>query len=61
MFAGAKFEMIIVSEKFVGVKLLERQRLVQGALGDKMNEIHAITMKTWTPEQWEKKKSNYES
>ncbi|KMS93461.1 hypothetical protein BVRB_031250 [Beta vulgaris subsp. vulgaris] len=56
---GAKFEIVVVSEKFQGIKLLERHRMVQGSLGDVMGKIHALTIKSWTADQWESKKSQY--
>ena len=57
---GAKFEIVIVSEKFQGVKLLERHRMVQNALSGVMDKIHALTIKSWTADQWETKKSQYQ-
>ena len=36
--------------------LMGRQRMVHEALGEHMKTIHALTMKTWTPEQWEQRK-----
>ena len=54
---GAKFEAIIVSSAFNGVQLLERQRMVNEVIAEEMKIIHAFSMKTWTPEQYEKKKS----
>lgn len=51
------FELVLVSHLFDGVPLLERHRMVNEALGDDINEIHALSMKTWTVAQWEKKKS----
>jgi stress-induced morphogen len=37
--------------------LLDRQRHVNECLKDEMEQIHALQMKTWTVEQYEKKKS----
>ena len=54
---GSKFEAIIVSAKFDGVALLERQRLVNEVIAEEMKEIHAFSMKTWTPAQYEAKKA----
>ena len=51
---GSKFRAIIVSSKFAGMPLLERQRAVNELMP--MDEIHALTMKTWTPEQYDAKK-----
>jgi stress-induced morphogen len=53
---GAKLELIVVSAKFEGLALLKRHRLVNDCLAEFMPQIHAITMKTWTPEQYESKK-----
>jgi stress-induced morphogen len=36
--------------------LLKRHRLVNDCLAEFMPQIHAITMKTWTPLQYESKK-----
>ncbi len=48
------FKVIIVSERFAGRSLIEQQRLVNSALADELNgQIHALTMKTLTPERWE--------
>ena len=52
---GDKFEAIIVSEKFGGMPLLQRQQAVNGVLADEMPSIHAFSMKTWTPGQYKEK------
>ncbi|KAJ8682277.1 hypothetical protein QAD02_018069 [Eretmocerus hayati] len=49
---GAKFSVIIVSDKFEGKPLLQRHRLVNDALAEELKEIHAFSQKTLTPEQW---------
>ncbi len=51
---GAHFEAVIVSNEFDGKNLIQRHQVVYGALGDAMKEdIHALSMKTYTPGQWE--------
>mmetsp|Transcript_45660 Transcript_45660/g.114454 ORF Transcript_45660/g.114454 Transcript_45660/m.114454 type:complete len:84 (-) Transcript_45660:421-672(-) len=50
---GAKIDVLVVSDKFEGMKLLERQRAVHEALEEEMKTIHAITMKCKTVKQWE--------
>ncbi len=53
---GQHFEAIVVSPAFVGKGMLEQHRLVYGALGDNMRSaIHALSMKTYTPESWANK------
>ena len=51
---GTHFEAIVVSSDFENRILLDRHKLVYKALGDAMIEdIHAISLKTYTPDQWE--------
>lgn len=50
---GTHFEAVIVSPAFIGKSMLQQHQLVYAALGDRMRaEIHALSMKTYTPEQW---------
>jgi len=50
---GTHFESVIVSNAFVGKSMVQQHQLVYAALGDRMrSEIHALSMKTYTPEQW---------
>ncbi|XP_044012796.1 bolA-like protein 2 [Aphidius gifuensis] len=54
---GAKFFVLIVSDKFAGKPLVLRHRLVHEILKEELKEIHAFSQKTLTPEQWEKSQS----
>jgi BolA protein len=50
---GGHFRVVIVSERFAGESLVERQRLVYGALSEEMGpDIHALSMKTFAPDEW---------
>lgn len=50
---GEHFEATVVSAAFVGKSSIQRHQLVYQALGDRMKqEIHALSIKTYTPEQW---------
>eukprot|EP00485_Elphidium_margaritaceum_P008086 CAMPEP_0202702340 /NCGR_PEP_ID=MMETSP1385-20130828/15351_1 /ASSEMBLY_ACC=CAM_ASM_000861 /TAXON_ID=933848 /ORGANISM="Elphidium margaritaceum" /LENGTH=60 /DNA_ID=CAMNT_0049359975 /DNA_START=48 /DNA_END=230 /DNA_ORIENTATION=+ len=50
-----KIQVIIVSDKFKDISTIDRHRNVQQALGDMMQkDIHAITIKAKTSEQWQK-------
>ena len=50
---GAHFEALIVSTIFAGKSRVARHQAVYSALGDRMREeIHALSMKTFTPEEW---------
>lgn len=54
---GAKFSVVIVSDKFLGKPLLARHRLVNTVLQEELKDIHAFTQKTLTIEQWNAQKS----
>ena len=50
---GAHFEAVVVSPAFAGASRVKRHQLVYAALGDRMKEeIHALSMKTLTPDEW---------
>ena len=50
---GGHFNVIIVSDKFNGLNLIKRHRMVYDAVADIMNtEIHALSMKTYTPDEF---------
>ncbi len=52
---GGHFRAVVVSERFVGLGPVEAQRLVYQALDDLMgSEIHAVSVRTLTPERWAK-------
>ena len=51
---GQHFEAIIVSAAFVGKNMVQQHQLVYQALGDRMrSEIHALSMRTFTPGAWQ--------
>jgi len=51
---GGHFRATIVSERFAGLSKVQAQRLVYQTLADEMTgEIHALSMTTLTPEQWQ--------
>lgn len=49
---GRHFDAVIVSKDFEGKGMLQQHKLVYQVLGDKMERIHALSMKTMTPAQW---------
>ncbi|HEY7986172.1 MAG TPA: BolA/IbaG family iron-sulfur metabolism protein [Methylophilaceae bacterium] len=50
---GQHFEAIVVSKEFAGKNMVQQHQMVYKALGDRMRaEIHALSMRTFTPEQW---------
>ena len=53
---GAHFQAVIVSAMFTGKSRVQRHQFVYAALGDRMREeIHALSMQTYTPEDWANK------
>lgn len=53
---GAHFEAVIVSDEFDGLSLVKQHQLVYKSLGDSMGgAIHALSIKTLTPSEWEKR------
>jgi acid stress-induced BolA-like protein IbaG/YrbA len=51
---GTHFDAVIVSPAFEGKRMVQQHQLVYAALGDRMRaEIHALGMKTYTPQQWQ--------
>lgn len=52
---GRHWYATIVSAEFVGKRLIQRHQKVYATLGAKMHtdEVHALSMKTFTPEEWQ--------
>ena len=54
---GRHFEAIVVSEEFTGKSRIQRHQHVYKTLGDRMREeIHALSIKTFTPQEWAEQK-----
>ena len=52
---GQHFYATIVSAEFQGLSMIKQHQRVYAALGDRMKaEVHALSMKTYSPEQWAK-------
>ncbi|KAG5178766.1 putative bola-like protein [Tribonema minus] len=51
---GNKWAVTVISEAFQGKPLLARHRLVNTALAEELEDIHALSLKTKTPAEWEK-------
>lgn len=50
---GQHFQALVVSAEFAGRNRVQRHQLVYRALGERMREeIHALSMRTLTPEEW---------
>lgn len=52
---GTHFEAMVISPDFAGKTVVAQHRMVYATLGARMGtEIHALALKTLTPEQWAK-------
>ncbi len=52
---GQHFEAVIVSPQFAGKNRVQQHQLVYLTLGERMRqEIHALSMNTFTPDGWAK-------
>jgi acid stress-induced BolA-like protein IbaG/YrbA len=50
---GQHFQALIVSAEFAGRSRVQRHQMVYAVLGERMREeIHALSMQTLTPEEW---------
>tara|TARA_B100000676_G_scaffold5324_2_gene4912 strand:+ start:2002 stop:2244 length:243 start_codon:yes stop_codon:yes gene_type:complete len=52
---GRHWNAVVVSSAFAGKPMLKQHRLVYAALGDSFDTeaLHALSLKTYTPEQWQ--------
>ncbi|MGO2354531.1 MAG: BolA family protein [Marinomonas foliarum] len=50
---GCNFQVVVVTSEFEGLSTVKRQQLVYSHLQEAISSgaIHAVTMKTYTPEQ----------
>ncbi len=52
---GCNVKVVVISDEFEGKSLIVQQRMVYDCLGDKITSgiIHALSIKSYTPMQWE--------
>ena len=46
------YKAVIVSDAFAGKRMLQRHQSVYRAMGPQMQQIHALALHTYTPEEW---------
>jgi len=52
---GDHFEATVICAGFEGKSMVQQHQIVYGVLGDLMRgEVHALALRTLTPEQWKK-------
>ncbi|MFK8026842.1 MAG: BolA family protein [Gammaproteobacteria bacterium] len=56
---GGKYEATVISTAFEGLSMLKEHQLVYKTVNAQIasGELHALTIKAFTPEEWEQNKS----
>lgn len=51
---GCDFQVTVISDAFAGLMPVKKQQMVYASLNEHIanGTIHALTIKTYTPEQW---------
>ena len=55
---GSKFDIVVVSSEFMGKTIIAQHRIVNKAIEEERQHIHAITVKTKTPESWQQEQED---
>ena len=52
---GDHYQAVVISSQFEGKSLIQQHQLVYGAVSEAMasGAIHALALKTYTPETWQ--------
>ena len=58
---GQHFQALVISPTFDGASLVEQHQMVMNPLKEALetNAVHALGLKTFTPEKWERKRGQY--
>lgn len=55
---GRHFQAIVVSDDFSGKNMVQQHQLVYQTLGDKVgDDIHALSISTYTKDEWQQQKN----
>ena len=59
---GQHLQALVISASFEGVSLVKQHQMVMKPLSDALtsNTVHALGLKTFTPEKWEQQKHKYQ-
>jgi acid stress-induced BolA-like protein IbaG/YrbA len=56
---GSHFEALVIATEFAGKRSIARHQLVYKCLGELVgNEIHALSIRALTPEEWQAQAGN---
>lgn len=52
---GSHFNVVVVSESFIDQSTIKQHQMVYGCLGNSIesNAIHAISLQTYSPQEWD--------
>ncbi|MFK7800309.1 MAG: BolA family protein [Anaerolineae bacterium] len=57
---GQHFQALVISPTFDGASLVEQHQMVMNPLKEALEtDVHALGLKTFTPEKWERKRGQY--
>ena len=57
---GQHLQALVISPAFAGIPLIKQHKMVMASLKDAFAEsVHALGLKTFTPEKWEQVKDQY--
>jgi BolA protein len=51
------FKIVVVSSYFDEMKLIDRHRFINKLFVEELKHIHALSMHTYTPEEWQKRQT----
>jgi len=59
---GQHFQSLVISAEFEGMSPVKQQQKVMNTLKSEFasNAVHALALKTFTPEKWQAEKANYQ-
>jgi len=49
------FKLVVASNYFTGLQLINRHRFIHKLFKDELNNIHALALHTYTPDEWKEK------
>ncbi|REG85697.1 BolA/IbaG family iron-sulfur metabolism protein [Marinomonas pollencensis] len=52
------FKLVLVSDAFLGKRLVQRHQLVYGVLQAQMQKIHALALHLYTFDEWQEREQN---
>lgn len=56
---GQHLEALVISAAFEGLPVFKRQQMVMTAIRDIFQTVHAMGLKTFTPDKWQEVKGDY--